>query len=211
MKSTEFIREVITSPARDEYIDQYAACFSKSPVIDTNNGVALKQVSNDENIMYGLFDQNNPTTIVGILILRSYNDKYWQVELSQIEERFKGQGFGTYLYDYAIMNDGLSVLSDSHQTEHSNGSSWQLWCRLYGHGRYKVCGYDLTTDTILPDANPNAIKNQKDNIVWLATPKGERIHEMLSRFNDPAYRMSARSRTIMWYGPETLNKNRDNY
>ena len=208
MKSTEFMNEVITGPEHDAYINDYAQYFAKAPVIDSNNGLALKQTKHDDNILYGLFDQGD-LTIVGILILQPYNEKYWQVVLAQIEQKYKGQGFGTYLYDYAVMNDNLSILSDSMQTKHKNGSSWQLWCSLFSHGRYTVCGYDLYSDTILPDVSPRDIETQTENIVWLAIPKGEGISEMLSRLNDPTHRSSAKYRQVVWYGPETINQ--DNY
>ena len=203
------ISEVITGPAYDTYIDNYLMYFVNAPIIDSNNGLNLKQSMHNDELMYGLFDPEN--TIVGLFVLLRYNDKYWQVMLSQIEQQYKGQGFGTYLYDYAIMNDRLSILSDSHQTENTDGSSWQLWCRLYRYGRYNVYSYDLNSDTVIPDVTPTTIASQTDNIVWLATPKGERIHEMLNRINKSSNRVSAAYRQIKWYGPDTLTSNKENY
>ena len=77
--------------------------------------------------------------------------------------------------------------------------------RLYNQGRFNVCGYDLSTDTVLPEATPNDVYNQSENICWLATPKNETINEMLIRENA---RYNGK-RNIVWYGPTTVTS--DNF
>ena len=103
------------------------------------------------------------------------------------------------------MNDKLSILSDVNQSEGGPGGSKGLWMRLYNQGRFNVCGYDLSTDTVLPEATPNDVYNQSENICWLATPKNETINEMLIRENA---RYNGK-RNIVWYGPTTVTS--DNF
>jgi hypothetical protein len=190
------ISEIITNPARDEYIANKSIYFDKSPILSTVGGLDLKRTTVDEDIWYGLFDKNE---LVGILQLGSYDSSKWQVRLVQIDERYKGHGYGTFLYDYAVMNDGLTILSDTSNSEGGPGGSRGLWERIYRQGRYTVCGYDLDTNTILSSVKPTDIYNQKENIVWMATPKKnqERISEMLKRINE-----ANGYRTTVWYGPE---------
>ncbi len=153
-----------------------------------------------DELYYGLFDPANPVknTIVGLLQLEKYNHALWQVRLAQIDEKYKSQGFGTYLYDYAVMNDGLSILSDTNLSEGGAGGSKGVWEKLYRHGRYTVCGYNLGTNTVIPEMAPTDVFNQHEDLVCLATPKAirESIHEMLTRVNS-----KNKHRLTEWYGP----------
>lgn len=188
--------EAITGPIRDNDISYKSTMFSDNlPVIDTVHGLQLKRIQQGDDLYYGLFDSE--TTLAGLLQLEKY-DAYWQVRLAQIAENYKSQGFGTYLYDYAVMNDGLSILSDTNLSEGGPGGSKGLWEKLHRHGRYTVCGYNLDTNTILPEITPAEVFNQHEDLVCLATPKPvkESISEMLSRINT-----KNKHRIVEWYGP----------
>ena len=144
--------------------------------------------------------------LAGIFQLEKYNN-FWQVRLTQIQAPFKSQGYGSFMYDYAVMNDGLTIISDFSQTEGQLGGSKGLWERLYRQGRFTVCGYNLETQEVVPirsmlDVNTE-IYNQKEDVVWMATPKPikESISEMLTRT-----RTKNPHRTIEWYGP-TIDEN----
>jgi len=204
MKSTEFITEIITNPIRDEYIEHKSAYFDDAAVVAKIRNLVLKKTTKDDELWYGLFDPNSPiqNCLIGLLQLQPYKS-YWQVVFIQIVQAYKSQEYGTFLYDYAVMNDRLTLLSDSTNTFDILGGSEGLWKKLYRQGRYKVCGYDLYTDTILPNATPDEVYNQKENIVWIATPKDnpESINEMLTRLNS-----KNKNRTIVWYGPTVVPK-----
>lgn len=162
MRATEFIQEIITNPVRDEYLGEKSEFFTDQPVVAKIRNLELKKLHQGNKLLYGLIDHSIRTnSLVGLLQLRAYNSKLWQVELSQVANAYKGQGYGTFLYNYAIMNDNLPILSDTAQTDDYPGGSKGLWVRLYNQGRFKVCGYDLERDEVLPSATPADIYNQK--------------------------------------------------
>jgi len=190
-------------PIRNVDIRDKAPLFDNAPVIYRIHSYDLKKVYTDD-LYYGLFDG---PIIIGLLVLEKYSDALFQVRLIQIEEKCKGQGYRIFLYDYVVMNDKLSILSDSRQSEGGLGGSKGLWSQLYRQGRYKVCGYDLNSDTILPDVTPSDVTpsdvyTQTERIVWLARPNGETIDEMLYRYNS-----SNRHRIFEFYGPNVIQSN----
>lgn len=189
------IDEIITNPSRDEYLERYNGVFDSAPIVVTIRDLELRKIVTSDSIRYGLLNEKGQ--LVGYLELQKYNETLWQVVLVQIAQAYKSQGYGTFVYDYAVMNDKLSILSDVNQSEGGPGGSKGLWEKLYRHGRFTVCGYDLSTDTVLPDATPSDVYNQKDNICWLATPGDKSINEMLIQENAKY----EGKRSIVWYGP----------
>jgi hypothetical protein len=207
MRASEFITDAITSPlGRDEEVRYKSIYFAKSPIVDVINELELRKYVNGDELWYGLIDSSKGyMDVVGILQLEK-EGKFYQVRLTQIEEKFKTQGYGSYLYDYAIMNDGITILSDFSQTSGNLGGSKGLWEKLYRQGRFTVCGYNVDTGDIIPirdmlDVNTK-IYNQKEDVVWMASPKPlqESINVMLARINT-----RNKYRTIEWYGPEVTD------
>ena len=202
------ISDAISNPlGRDEHIDYKGVYFEKAPTVYKINNLELrKYISSDSTeLYYGLVEPDD-NILAGIFQLEKYRN-FWQVRLTQIQEPFKSQGYGSFMYDYAVMNDGLTIISDFSQTEGQLGGSKGLWERLYRQGRFTVCGYNLETQEVVPirsmlDVNTE-IYNQKEDVVWMATPKPirESISEMLTRT-----RTKNPHRTIEWYGP-TIDKN----
>lgn len=204
MKTHEFIADAIESPlGRDERIDYKSIHFEQSPVLKKIGDVVLKKCQpTEDELWYGLFVKvNGYTNLVGILQLERYN-LYWQVRLTQIDESYKSQGFGSLLYDYAVMEDGLTLLSDITQTSGDKGGSRGVWEKLYRQGRFTVCGYNVDSGEIISLSDSSEISakiyNQKEDVVWMATPKPlrEGIEDMLIRLNS-----KNKYRTITWYGP----------
>ena len=204
MKITEIIiADAISNPlGRDEHIDYKGVYFEKAKsVYQIHNLELRKYLSSDSTeLYYGLVDPEK-NILAGIFQLEKYNN-FWQVRLTQIQQPFKSQGYGSFMYDYAVMNDGLTIISDFSQTEGGPGGSKGLWERLYRQGRFTVCGYNLETQEVIPirsmvDVNTE-IYNQKENVVWMASPKPvkESISEMLDRV-----KAKNPHRTIEWYGP----------
>lgn len=196
------ITDAISSPlGRDEYIDHKIEYFEKSPTVYKINDLELRKYlsSDSTELYYGLVNPIN-NELAGIFQLENIG-KFWQVRLSQMQQLYKSQGYGSFMYDYAVMNDGLTIISDFSQTEGSLGGSKGLWQKLYRQGRFTVCGYNLETGETIPIRNmldiETRIYNQQDNIVWMATPKPQResISEMLDRINQRNVH-----RTIQWYG-----------
>jgi hypothetical protein len=203
------LSDAISNPlGRDEEIGYKSVYFAQLPTIYKINGLELKRyVSADKSeIYYGLIDPTvTPTVLAGIVQLEKV-DSFWQVRLTQITDPYKSQGYGSFIYDYAVMNNGLTLLSDTLQSEGSLGGSKGLWEKLYRQGRFTVCGYNMNTGNIIPltDSSDIASKiyNQKEDVVWMATPKKiqETINEMLSRINN-----KNKHRTIQWYGDRIID------
>lgn len=199
---TNIISDAISAPiGRDEYIDSDAYKFHGLGDLDKIKEISLRRYSDQDNLWYGLIvNDNNQEKLVGILKLERFDNK-WQVRLAQITEPYKSKGFATYLYDYAVMNDHLTILSDITQTEGDLGGSRGLWERLYRNGRYTVCAFNLDTNTVITlkkfsDIN-DVIYNQHEDVVWMAAPREtqETITEMITRLNS-----ANKHRTIQWYG-----------
>jgi hypothetical protein len=197
------VQEIITNPPRDEYLDGYVEQFSPWPVVAKIKDLNLKKITEPTEIQYGLFDRKD--RLVGYLSLYYYGDDIWEVALAQLAQAYKGQGYGTFLYDYAVMNDNLRIMSDATNTGGPHGSK-NLWLRLINNKRYRIVGYDTGTEKIIPDASPDDIYDNKPNTRWLALPPGESINESITRIQS-----TMNKRYLVWYGPGTSDENYFNF
>lgn len=197
------ISEIITNPPRDEYIDNYSSFFKDASVVAKIKNLVLKKDATTTEIQYGLFDVED--RLVGYFSLYYYGKDIWVVSLVQLAQAYKGMGYGTFLYDYAIMNDKLKILSDATNTGGPHGSK-TLWKSLYSKNKYDIVGYDTETDTILKDIHPDDIYNNKPNIRWLAIPPNETINEALIRIQQ-----TMKKTYVVWYGPGTTTEDYFNY
>jgi len=202
MKDKMKVTEIITNPPRDEYIDSYKYSLITAPTIATIKGLELKRGGEAGEIAYGLFDKKN---LVGYLSLELFKTDIYVVTLVQLAQAFKGMGFGTFLYDYAIMNDKLKILSDATNTDGKYGSR-ELWTRLRRNNRYPIIGYDVKNDRELSDVTDDDVYNNDPDIRWLAIPPVETINESLSRIQS-----TMKKRYVVWYGPGTSTENYFNY
>jgi len=195
--------EIITNPPRDEYLDKFQFEFADSVAVTKIKDLTLKKTHEGAELNYGLFDPKD--NLVGYLSLYKHKKDIWVVALSQLAQAYKGQGYGTFLYDYAIMNDKVKVMSDATNTGGPHGSK-NLWLRLKNNQRYDVVEYDTQTDEIIPDATPDMIYDNKPNTRWLAIPPNETINESLTRIQSTMHK-----RYIVWYGPGSTTEDYFNY
>jgi GNAT superfamily N-acetyltransferase len=197
------LSEIITNPPRDEYLDQYQSKFEKAQQLVTVRGLLLKKLADSTEIEYGLVD--NQDRLVGYMSLDYRGDAIWEVTLVQLAQAYKGQGYGTLLYDYAVMNDKLKLMSDATNTGGPHGSR-ALWSRLIDNARYKIVGYDTATKSIIPNATAGMIYDNRPNTRWLALPSDETINESLERIQS-----HMKNRYVVWYGPGTTTEEYFNY
>lgn len=197
------VQEIITNPPRDEYLDKSLYRFNNAEVVATIKNLTLKKAADSIEIEYGLFDTSN--NLVGYLSLEYAGNDIWSVGLVQLAQAYKGQGYGTFLYDYAIMNDKLKVMSDATNTGGPHGSK-SLWARLIANSRYKIVGYDASTKSVIPNATPEMIYDNKPNTRWLALPPDETINESLIRIQSYMTK-----RFVVWYGPGTTTEEYFNF
>ena len=197
------IKEIITNPPRDEYIDGYLYYFNDSTIVAKIKNLVLKKSADSTEIHYGLFDDKD--RIVGYFGLEYAGNSMWQVVLVQLAQAYKGMGLGTFLYDYAVMNDKLKVMSDATNTGGPHGSI-NLWKTLKKNNRYQIVGYDTKTKTLIPDANEDDINDGTAHRRWLALPSEETINESLNRIQSVM-----KNRYVVWYGPGTTSEYYFNY
>ena len=197
------INEIITNPPRDEYIDDHQQKFRDINSVATIRGLSLKKIMSDDEIEYGLVDDKDQ--LVGYLALEDAGNSMWVATLAQLAQAYKGLGYGTFLYDYAVMNDKLKLLSDATNTSGKNGSV-ELWNRLRNNKRYDIVGYDVDTNQIIPDATFDMIYNEKPNTRWLALPSSKTINESLTYIQS-----NMKRRFVVWYGPGTSTPEYFNY
>ena len=197
------VQEIITNPPRDEYLDDFRYRFKDASPVATIRDLTLKKKINSTEIDYGLFDKDN--NLVGYLSLEYAGSDMWTVVLSQLAQAYRGLGYGTFLYDYAIMNDKIKLLSDSTNTGGPHGSK-SLWARLISNNRYKIVGYDIKTNSVIHNATVDTIYDNKPNTRWLALPPNETINEALERIQN-----HMKKRYVVWYGPGTTTEEYFNY
>lgn len=195
--------EIITNPPRDEYLDQYQNTFLDADKVAIIKDLTLKKVSTSTEIEYGLFDSKDK--LVGYFSLEYRGDDIWEVTLVQLAQAYKGMGYGTFLYDYAIMNDKLKVMSDATNTRGIHGSK-TLWNRLKDNARYEIVVYDVSRKSVIPNATADMIYDNKPNTRWLAIPPGETINESLARIQS-----LMKKRYVVWYGPGTTTEDYFNF
>jgi len=195
--------EIITTPPRDEYIDQYQHKFDNSKSLVNIRGLTLKKSASSTEIEYGLFDSQN--RLVGYMSLEYRGDDIWEVVLVQLAQAYKGQGYGTFFYDYAVMNDKMKIMSDATNTGGPHGSQ-SLWARLISNARYNIVGYNTKTKNIIPNATQDMIYDNNPHTRWLAIPPGETINEALTRIQS-----HMKNRYVVWYGPGTTSEDYFNF
>jgi hypothetical protein len=196
------VTEIITNPPRDEYIDGYQHVLVNAPTVATIKNLELKKDATPLEVRYGLFNKDD---IVGFMSLEYRGDDIWEVTLVQLAQAYKGMGYGTFLYDYAVMNDKLKVMSDATNTGGKHGSR-DLWLRLKSNNRYKVVGYDTKTKEVIPGAADTDIYDNKPNTRWLAIPPNTTINESLEMIQS-----TMKKRYVVWYGPGTTTAEYFNY
>lgn len=188
------LEEIYIGGARSVYLENYLKDFNGAIDVATLYKYILKKNIVGDEIFYGLFDEDS---LVSYLKLEKYNDKLYQVRLSQVEGIYKGHGYGTALYDYAIMNDKIYVLSDLNLTKQSQ----DVWDNFQTYSKFKVVPYNIKTNTEELDRCDEVYSEEgRDELVWLAIPGNETINEALARRN---YGREEAGKWIMcWYGPE---------
>lgn len=197
------VTEIITNPPRDEYIDQYTTAFTNADVIATIKDLVLKKVSDSGEIEYGLFSKSND--MVGYLSLYYYGKDIWVVSLVQLAQSYKGMGYGTFLYDYAVMNDKLTIMSDATNTSGVNGSV-NLWNSLIRNNRYPVMGFDTETNEVFKVVDPAVVYNNKVTVRWIAFPENKSINESINESQS-----TMKKRFVVWYGPGTTTETYFNF
>jgi len=197
------MQEIITNPPRDEYLDSHRWNFDNAQEVAIIKDLTLRKAASNTEIHYGLFDKKD--NLVGYLSLDYAGSNIWEVTLVQLAQAYKGLGYGTFLYDYAVMNDKLRIMSDGTNTDGVHGSK-NLWLRLKRNNRYSVVGYNKQTQNIIPDATQDDIYNDSVDSRWMAIPPDKTINESITHIQ-----ATMKNRYVVWYGPGTTSEEYFNF
>jgi hypothetical protein len=193
------ISEIITNPARDEYLDQYLYTLKDAIPVAKIKDLELRKSADAIEINYGLFDKTD--RMIGYFSLEYAGKQRWQVTLVQLAQAYKGQGYGTFFYDYAVMNDKLTVVADGTNTGGPHGSK-NLWTNIWKNARYEVKGINLKTGEIFDVTDPESqIYNSEFDTRWIAFPPNKTISESMEFLQS-----RTKKRHIVWYGPGTTTE-----
>jgi len=190
------IEEIFVGPERDRFINDKKDRFDKPQPVAKISDFFLKKVARDNTIEYGLLNQNHK--LVAYLGLEERQNNRYMVTYTEVVPEIRGHGYGTFLYDYVIMNDQLEILSDTRQTPHAQS----LWRKFRTYKKFHVVPYNLLTNKEELDKTEDDVYNS-DNLVWLAKGNGETINEALTRINN---RHRGASWEVLWYGPFVNNE-----
>lgn len=191
------IEEIITNPPRDEYLDQHLYTLQNAAIVAKIKNLELRKSEAPTEIHYGLFDSSS--RLVGYFALEYIGQARWQVTLVQLAQAYKGQGLGTFFYDYAVMNDKLTVVSDGTNTSGPHGST-AMWERIWKNKRYTVKGINLSTGEIF-EPGLEKIYNNDYNTRWIAFPGKDTINEAINKIQS-----TMKKRFVVWYGPGTSSE-----
>jgi GNAT superfamily N-acetyltransferase len=190
------LTEIHTFDSRDEYIDQQLSKFYRAKSIAKLKDFILRKKVNGESIYYGLFSKK---TLIAFLWLTKYDNTKYQSVMVIVHQDYRGQGLATFLFDYAVMNDNLTVLSDNGQTPDSK----KMWLSFKQRGHFNIGVYSLNLNNLV-DANEQDVYDPKNNLVWAALPTGKTINECLEDLNTRYKDI----RRVEWYvqcGPDFYN------
>lgn len=180
------IDEIVEIAPRDEYNDQFVYHFEDAAVIAKVGAYGLKQKKRNDHIYYGLFDEN-------ILVAYLHLDNH-KISMVSVDRSYRGQGYATYLMDYAILNDGLTISSDTRQTPEAK----VLWLSLIRNGRYDI----ILSSTREPatQSNVSEIWNGREDVYLIA--QARTVEPTIDEINEQKRRDRA-GRKEYFYGPGT--------
>lgn len=192
------LEEIWVNPDRDEYLDSKYYPFMGANAVAKIRNLILKKIINENDIYYGLFDEKDQ--LVGYFKITRYNNQWYKVLLSQIAPAYKGQGYGTFLYTYCVLNDKTNLLSDDNLTP----QSLKLWNSIRRSGQFIVKVFDKQTGELSDDFS---VLEDNNRYLLAGLPTGKTINETLHERNA----VYNGERYIVWFGPTTVCEEFFNY
>lgn len=191
------LNEIILNPPRDEYHDQYLHYFTNALNIATVRGNILRKAVDEFNdIHYGLFHGHNNDFIAYMELEKKHN--FYQVKMISTLNDYRGQGWITYMFDYAVLNDKLTIASDTHQTPQAK----EVWKSLARNGRYKIFILNTKTREKTPfEPNDDAPWDSKRETILITEQYSYTKEEIEEIKNEDIRRKQARN--VVLYGPGT--------
>lgn len=188
--------EIINIPSRDEYHNQFLSRFNKAEKVAEIQGKVLRlYVDEYSDRYYGLFDQDN---LIAYLQLCKEGQCY-QVLMQSTLNQYRGQGWITYLFDYAVLHDKLKLVSDDRQTK----AAKNVWKSLARNGRYDVFIWDReTNEKTLLKSDDDSPWNDLENPVLIIEYNEQRFQSLIEHTKK---RIEKGIDPVTLYGPGTTD------
>lgn len=181
------------------YVDQYLHHFENSKEVATiKNMILKKSVDQFGDIHYGLFDAT------GKIVSYQYLDKQDQFYVSSMpitRKEYQKQGWMTYIMDYAVLKDKLTVAGDTRQTP----EAIKLWRALTRNARYRVFIYNKKTGekNLFKSTGRKPWQGETED-TFLITEHSQELVENQEKWFVRMKRIRSRPLTEdSFYGPET--------
>lgn len=158
----------------------YIHYFSNAPVVALIHNMVLKKaVDAYGDIRYGLFDPTHNILVSYLHLNKEPN--FYQVGMPSTDPRYRRQGWATYLYDYAVLTDGLTIASDMSQTEEAK----QLWLALIRNNRYEIFTLNVHTGEKLPydPANSPWDRNNQKHTILITEQFSQELLEQIEQMS----------------------------
>lgn len=182
--------EIVQLAPRDEYNDQFIYHFEHALSVGKIGAYDLKK-NNNGDIYYGLFDNENLIAYLHLINLT--------VSMISVDRDYRGQGFATYLMDYAVLNDNLTITSDTRQTPDAK----TLWLSLIRNNRYDISL--SSTGELASQDDAKRIWNDKED-VYLIAKASVLTEQERNIINENEKRRKRAGRKEYWYGPGTSSE-----
>lgn len=170
------------------------------------DNVLVKRKDGD-NIYYGL--KNHKGELVSYLALIKFSEGLYQVSRSATDFSNQQQGWITALFDYAIGNDKLKIVSDETQTPKAR----KTWASFKRNNRFSIYIFDPETGektktkldggslkSIDGNIDPYSDEFEEKYLLLAESEKSELLSESFNAMNKARYAQGKWQ--IIWYGPE---------
>lgn len=203
------IDEIFTTADRDENNENFMHYFINAPLayVHTPSGYKLKRYMGEHgDVKYGLFTSDEKTLISYASFVK---DGEWYISSmpSTIPE-YRKQGWMSLIFDFAINEDGLRIMSDDQQRPKAQ----EFWKSIASRGEFDVHPYNTITQQSLDrssENDPYLPKNQATHR-WVATPTSLKDKHIRESFGGGRGEMAAYRRLGVYdyakYGPGTSNE-----
>jgi hypothetical protein len=198
------INEILINPSRENYMEKYYQFFKnsiKTPAFKNLEFAEHIDIINEKHYL-GLFDKDE---LISYLEVEIRELILWQINYTQTDIKFRGQGCFRYLLTKAVITHD-EILSDDRQTNEAK-SAWQRLIE-YQDGTFQIFLYDAINKKILgkaKDFSEDEIWNNEDKFLLAKkTSSAQGLMERTIR-NHKSLVALERDHYGLWYGPRSSN------
>jgi len=158
------LTEIYKTSSRSEDISKFNQYITDAPIVGSIRQMVLKKhIDQYGDIRYGLCDQDNMDKLIAFFHISKQPDNTFIATTPITDPQYQRQGWMKYLYNYAVLKDKLTLISDDNHTPEAAA----LWRALAQQGLYDIYMFNKKTKEKRPfnsGEDPWSIQNEKD---WL--------------------------------------------